>query len=77
MLDWLEEWNDPAKFSKILTSQTYTALHSTVSGLLELVSFKPTHWKIDLVSIGNWKGVNIIYQFVNYMNLKKSYELKA
>ncbi|CAH1977220.1 unnamed protein product [Acanthoscelides obtectus] len=36
MLDWLEESNDPAKFSKRLTSQTYTTLHHTVYGLLEL-----------------------------------------
>ncbi|CAH1974250.1 unnamed protein product [Acanthoscelides obtectus] len=39
MLDWLEEWNDPTKFSKRLTSQTYAALHHTVYGLLELVRF--------------------------------------
>ncbi|CAH1957794.1 unnamed protein product [Acanthoscelides obtectus] len=39
MLDWLEEWNDPAKFSKRQTSQTYAALHHTVYGLLELVRY--------------------------------------
>nr|CAH7769842.1 unnamed protein product [Callosobruchus chinensis] len=69
MLNWLTCWNDAAKFPNRLTNQTYTALHHTVYGMLEIINYCRDELKAKYILLGKFQTDPLEHRFGKYRQL--------
>lgn len=69
MLLWLEAWKNSKTFSTNLTNQTHTALHHTIYGMLEVITYCFEELKMKYVLLGKFQTDPLENRFGKYRQM--------